>query len=346
VFHLFFLSIRGQWEAIEMSMSATSKRDPQRLFLCAGRPSRRRAAGTSSQARSLAAVLLAAVSLTAAGATQPVSAGDYNTIDPGVMRVAIEPYMPYTDLHDGKLVGLDSDILAAVAQKLGLKLEAKVTDFTGMLASVQARRADITIGGIAWSVSRQKVGLFTDPPYYSPPAIAVHGNANYPDVASMEGRTLGTVTGYVWVKAIQEVPGATARTYPNANGVFQDLAAGRIDIGFLDPLLIIYEQQQRPNMPFKIEYFKPPTGTELAKHPDFQYFEPYMTAFYVPKEEPKLEQAVSEQIDVMYRNGELARLITKWGGDPKEFLIPSSELATQRRGVDRPQDWNPPSISP
>jgi polar amino acid transport system substrate-binding protein len=57
--------------------------------------------------------------------------------------------MPYTALKDGKLVGLDSDILAAIASKLGLKMEVSVTDFPGMLAAVQSQRADITIGGIA-----------------------------------------------------------------------------------------------------------------------------------------------------------------------------------------------------
>jgi polar amino acid transport system substrate-binding protein len=327
-----------------MSMSATSRRDPQQLFPGAGRTSKRRAASKGRHAGSLTAALLAMASLATGGTAWGASPSDYNTIDPGVMKVAIEPYMPYTAFDNSKLVGLDSDILEAVAQKLGLKLEPKITDFTGMLASVQARRVDISIGGIAWSVARQKVGLFTDPPYYSPPAIAVHGKANYPDIASLEEKTLGTVTGYVWVKGIQEVPGATARTYPNANGVFQDLAAGRIDVGFLDPLLIIYEQHERPNMPFRIEYLRPPSSAELAQHPDFKYFEPYMTAFYLPKEEPKLEQAVSEQIDAMYKSGELAKLIAKWGGDPKEFLIPSPDMAAQRRGVDRPQDWNPPTI--
>src|SRR5437762_10762277 len=73
------------------------------------------------------------------------------TLKPGVMQVTIEPYMPYTAMKDEKLVGLDSDILAAVADRLGLKMEVSVTDFPGMLASVQSRRADITIGGIAWS---------------------------------------------------------------------------------------------------------------------------------------------------------------------------------------------------
>jgi polar amino acid transport system substrate-binding protein len=225
-------------------------------------------------------------------------------------------------------------------------MEVNVTDFPGMLASVQSRRADITIGGIAWSDARQKVGLFTDPPYYSPPAMAVAGTGNYPDVKSLEGKDLGTVTGYVWAKSIAQVPNATPHTYPSADSVFQDLASGRLSVGFLDPLLIIYQQKERPDMKFRVEYLTPPTADEVKAHPDYQYFQPYMTGFYLPKEAPKLAKAVSDQIDAMYKDGSLSALITKWGGDPKQFLVSSPEMAAQRRGVDRPADWSPPSISP
>jgi len=273
-------------------------------------------------------------------------ADNLETLKPGVLQVAIEPYMPYTELKDGKLVGLDSDILVAIADKLGLKLEVNVTDFPGMLAAVQSQRADITIGGIAWSDARRKVGLFTDPPYYSPPAMAVHGAADYPDVASLEGKALGTVTGYVWAKSIKEVPKSSPHTYPTADSVFEDLSSGRLDVGFLDPLLIIYQQHQRPDMKFKVEYLNPPTAEQVAAHPDYTYFQPYMTGFYLPKQAPKLAQAVSDQIDAMYKDGSLAALVTKWGGDPKQFLIPSPSMAAERRGVDRPDTWSPPSIAP
>ncbi|NTF43372.1 transporter substrate-binding domain-containing protein [Rhizobium rhizogenes] len=272
-------------------------------------------------------------------------AEDLETLKPGVLQVAIEAYMPYTALKDDKLVGLDSDILDAVAKKLGLKIETVVTDFPGMLAAVQSQRADITIGGIAWSDARQKAGLFTDPPYYSPPAMAVHGDASYPDVKSLEGKALGTVTGYVWAKSIAEVPKADARTYPTADSVFSDLSSGRLDVGFLDPLLIIYQQQQRPDMKFRVAYLDAPTAEQVAAHPDYKYFQPYMTGFYLPKQAPKLTQAISDQIDAMYKDGSLAALVTKWGGDPKQFLVPSPDMAAQRRGVDRPQTWSPPSIA-
>lgn len=272
-------------------------------------------------------------------------AQDLETLKPGVLQVVIQPYMPYTALKDEQQVGLDSDILGAIAQKLGLKIETTVTDFPGMLAAVQSQRADITIGGIAWSDARQKVGLFTDPPYYSPPAMAVHGEAAYPDVQSLEGKALGTVTGYVWAKSIAEVPKADAHTYPAADSVFSDLSSGRIDVGFLDPLLIIYQQQQRPDMKFRVAYLKAPTAEQVAAHPDYKYFQPYMTGFYLPKQAPKLAQAISDQIGAMYKDGSLAALVTKWGGDPKQFLIPSPDMAAQRRGIDRPQTWSPPSIA-
>ncbi|MEU1165011.1 transporter substrate-binding domain-containing protein [Streptomyces sp. NPDC005921] len=73
------------------------------------------------------------------------------TLTPGVIKVAVEPYAPYTTVKGGKIVGLDGDILAYAAKKLGLEIKPQVTDFAGMLAGVQSRRVDITIGGVAWS---------------------------------------------------------------------------------------------------------------------------------------------------------------------------------------------------
>jgi len=271
-------------------------------------------------------------------------ASSYDTLTPGVMKVAVEPYMPYTAVTGGKLVGLDSEILQAVAKKLNLRIETQMTDFNGMLGGVQSRRADISIGGIAWTKERQQVGLFTDPPYYSPPAMAVHGDKTYRTVDDLKGLRLGTVTGYVWVKSIKAVDGAKLQSYPDANGVFGDLAAGRLDVGFLDPLLIIYNQKQRPDLHFVTQYLTPPSDADVQQKPDLQYFRPYMTSFYVPKQSPKLEKAVSAEIDRMYADGRMTALIKKYGGDPDQFLKPSPSMAGDRRGVDRPADWNPPSI--
>jgi polar amino acid transport system substrate-binding protein len=272
------------------------------------------------------------------------TAADLDTIEPGVLKVAVQPYAPYTSAVGDKLTGLDSDILTAVAKKLGLKIQPEVTDFAGMLASVQSRRVDITIGGVAWTADRQKQGLFTDPPYYSPPAMAVRSGETYRTVDDFRGLDLGTVEGYVWVKSIQAVPGAKLHAYPDGNGVFDDLAAGRIKVGFLDSLLIIAAQKERPELKIQTEYLTPPTDAEVKAQPAYAYFRPYMTSFYLPKQSPRLEKAISDEIRKMYANGELTKLIEKYGGQPDEFLKPSKDMAASRRGVDRPADWQPPSL--
>jgi ABC-type amino acid transport substrate-binding protein len=280
----------------------------------------------------------------AGGSSSAAASASLGTIHPGVLSVAIESYMPYTGLQGGQLIGLDGDIINTIARKLHLTVQPVMTDFTGMLGDVQSRRVDITVGGVAWSAARQQAGLFTDPPYYSPPAMGVQSGKDYKTVTELQGKNLGTVTGYVWVNSIKSVPGATLHAYPNANGVFDDLSAGRIDVGFLDPLLIIYYQKQRPDQHVQAQYLTPPTDQQVKQYPAYQYFRPYMTGFYLPKQESKLEAAVSAQIDQMYADGEMAALIKKWGGDPSQFLKPSPWMAALRRDVDRPSNWTPPSL--
>jgi ABC-type amino acid transport substrate-binding protein len=300
-------------------------------------------------AATVGAIVAAALLAAGCGSSGSSSGGSgktaqrYDTIKPGVIKVAVESYMPYTALRAGKLVGLDSDIIDSIAKKLDLKVEPQLTDFNGMLGGVQSRRVDITVGGVAWSKERQQQGLFTDPPYYSPPAMGVQSGKKYSTIDTLQGKRLGTVTGYVWVKSIKAVPGAKLSAYPNANGVFDDLGSGRLDVGFLDPLILIYQQKQRPDQKIATEYLTPPDDQQVKQHPDYEFFRPYMTSFYLPKQEPKLEKAISTQIRAMYASGEMAKLIKKWGGDPPKFLTPSPWMAAMRRGVDRPANWQPPT---
>jgi polar amino acid transport system substrate-binding protein len=298
----------------------------------------------------LVGAVLAALVLAVAGCGSDDGGGSpakgtaqLDTIDQGKLKVAIESYMPYTGLHGGKIEGLDGDIINAVADKLGLEVQPQMTDFNGMLGGVQSHRVDITVGGVAWSKERQEQGLFTDPPYYSPPAMGVHSGKTYSTVDDLQGLRLGTVTGYVWVKSIKAIPDAKLGAYPNANGVFDDLGSGRLDVGFLDPLLIINQQKARPDLKIATQYLTPPSDAQVKEHPEYEFLRPYMTSFYIPKQEPKLEKAISEQIRAMYASGEMAKLIAKWGGDPKLFLTPSPWMAAMRDGVDRPSGWTPPS---
>jgi len=278
------------------------------------------------------------------GSTSGADAGNLGTITPGTITVAIEPYMPYTAQQNGQLIGLDSDIFNYIAQQLHQKVNVTVTNFAGMLSGVQTRRVDVAIGGIAWSKSRAEVGLFTDPPYYSPVALAEKKGVHVTTISGLQGHAVGTVTGYIFVNAIRQIPGATLHAYQDTPSAFTDLADGRVDALVIDTLLVIYQAKQSAGSGLTSDYLAPPTADQLAAHPGYSAFEPYMTGFYIPKQEPRLVTAMNGVLRQMYANGELVRLMKKWGASPDLFLKPSAGMAADRRAADRPAIWTPPTI--
>jgi polar amino acid transport system substrate-binding protein len=292
--------------------------------------------------------------LSGCGKTDPAGAGaapsgcspaGVDTVDAGKLTVGVFAYLPYIGVTGGKLDGLDGEILTEAATNLCLTVVPRETDWDGVLGNVQSHRVDLGIGGIGWGKERAQKGLFTDPVYYSPPAIAVVGDAKYATADDFKGKTVGTISGYLWEKAIKATAGiAAAKTYPDAVAMFSDLNTGRLDIGFIDPLLIPYEAKKNPGSKFKISYFAEPTDAQVAAKPDLVNYRQLQISFYLAKEAPKLRDALNAEIRKMYQNGKLSELIKKYGGDPAQFLKPAAYQATLRAGVDRDANWAPPSI--
>ena len=333
-----------------MEWSGSQPSTPTSTGCCRRRPRER---VTTSWPRRALGVACAAIALTA-GATAFGSAGaaarpraaydPLGTITPGMISVAVEPYMPYTGMKNGKLIGMDSEIFDYIARQLHQRIRVVVTNFAGMLSDVQTRRVDVSIGGIAWSASRAKVGLFTDPPYYSPVALAERKGEDITTVGQMSGNSIGTITGYIFVKALQSLPGVTMRLYQDTATAYQDLADGRVNALVIDTLLNAYEATTNPSLHLVNRYLVLPTPAQLKAHPGLVEFEPYMTGFYVPKQEPKLVAAMDTVIRRMYANGVMAKILTRWGANPQKFLKPYPGMAQQRHAVDRPKSWTPPSI--
>jgi len=287
--------------------------------------------------------LIAACSNSSAATGAGGHVTNLGTLTPGTITVAIEPYMPYTAQQNGKLIGLDSDIFNYIAKQLHQHVNVVVTNFAGMLSDVQTHRVDISIGGIAWSAARAKVGLFTDPPYYSPVALAEEHGQHITTIAGLQGKSVGTVTGYIFENAIRQIPGATLHAYQDAPSAFTDLADGRVNALVIDTLLVIYQAKLDSSSGITSDYLAPPTAAELKAHPGYSAFEPYMTGFYVPKQEPKLVAAMDKVIRQMYANGVMAKYLVKWGAKPSLFLKPSPGMAQQRHAADRLTSWTPPS---
>jgi len=175
-------------------------------------------------------------------------------------------------------------------------------------------------------------------------ALAEKQGEHITTIAGLQGRSVGTVTGYIFVNAIRQIPGAALHAYQDAPTAFTDLQAGRVNALVIDTLLVIYQAKQDAGAGLTSDYLTPPSAAQVQAHPGYAAFEPYMTGFYVPKQESRLVNAMNQVIRQMYANGELIKLLTKWGASPDLFLKPAPGMAQQRQAVDRPAGWTPPSI--
>ena len=75
-------------------------------------------------------------------------------------NAAFPPYETI-DTNSGNIVGIDVDIMQAVCDKLGMKLEIKDMKFEEILPAVQSGRADVGVAGITVDEDRLKVVDFT-----------------------------------------------------------------------------------------------------------------------------------------------------------------------------------------
>jgi polar amino acid transport system substrate-binding protein len=292
----------------------------------------------------VAALLVTAAGCGGGGENTGGAKGGGNTGEAGrTVRVAITPTMPYIGLTGAKLTGLDGELFLKAADKLGVKVQVTTVDFPALLAGVQAHRFDVGIGNISWRNERAKVGLFTDPPYYSPTVLAERPGLNVNAVDGLAGRKLGTVQNFVYIPALKKVPHSSLQTYPTYQACLEDLNLGRIDIAFLDALTVVFTKTKATQLKYDAVALTPPTDAQIKAQPEYDVFMPTMSGWYLSKSERALTDQLTQVIRGFYQDGTASQVIKKWGGDPANMLKPLPAFTTQRTAVDRPGTWTPPS---
>ncbi len=294
------------------------------------------------------ASLLVGLAAACGGSTPSKSesgAQDLGTMTPGVITVAIRGDLPYAAMADGRLTGIDGDIMRSVAKELGQRISTETMDFSGQLGAVGSGRVDVAIGSIGWQPERAEAGIFTDPTYYAGATVITPIDSSLNTLEELEGKAIGTVTGYAWVPAIKAIPSATLHTYETADAVYADVGSKRIDAAFVDALQDIYTSQTNKDLGIQTESLKVATS-ELSANPAYSVFGKIQLAFYLPPDRTELESALTDEIRKMYQSGELAKILQDWGvEDPNDFLTPGPDAAEARIGVDREDGWTPPSAS-
>ena len=81
----------------------------------------------------------------------------------GTLKMATNAeFPPYELKKDGKIVGIDADIMQAVADKLGMTLEIEDIAFDSLIPELQSKKADVVAAGMTVTEDRKKNVLFSD----------------------------------------------------------------------------------------------------------------------------------------------------------------------------------------
>lgn len=224
------------------------------------------------------------------------------TITKGTLKIGMEgTYPPFTFKDEkGTLTGFDVDIAKAVAAKMGLKAEFVLTEWSGILAGLQANKYDVIVNQVGPSEERKKTIAFSAPYAYSSAQIIVKksGKFNPKTLNDLKGKRVGVGLGSNYEKELRAVKGINVVTYSGAPEYLADLAAGRIDAAYNDRLLVGYLIKQQ-GLPVR------GAGVIGASEP---------VAIAIKKTNPSLKTAVDKALAQIKADGTYAKISKKWFG--------------------------------
>lgn len=217
----------------------------------------------------------------------------------GTLKVALEgTYPPFNFKENNQLAGFEVELANALAAKLGVKAEFATSEWSAILAGLQAGKYDVVINQVGITDKRRETFDFSEPYTISSPQLIVRKNEQrvFKSLDDLKGKKLGLGQGTNYADIARKVGGIDIKTYPGAQEYLQDLALGRIDAALNDSLLIPYIVKQ----------------TKLPLQPGAPVGELEKSGIPFAKNNPKFKAAIDKALADLQADGSFARISHKW----------------------------------
>ena len=205
---------------------------------------------------------------------------------------------PYEFIQDGKIVGLDVEIIEALGAALGKKVIIKNLDFPGLFPALSSKNIDCVISAISVTEARKEHFDFTDVYASSPMSMIVRDADGFKTIDDLNGKTIGVQLGTTWEieakKIAESHPGTIIRSLSNNLVLIEELKSGSVDAVLLEKMQVA-------------EFIKNNSG--------LSFFDPagLSSNFAIVLNKgsdllPKLNSAIGE----LQKNGKLETIINRW----------------------------------
>lgn len=136
----------------------------------------------------------------------------------------------YTDAS-GNFVGIDVDIVAAIAEDQGFDYEMKSLGWDGAIAACQSGQADGMIAGASITEDRKASGwIFSDGYYNATQTLTVAENSDITGFADLEGKTVAVKTatqGAAYAESLKDEYGFQITYFEDSPTMYQAVLGGQ-----------------------------------------------------------------------------------------------------------------------
>ena len=177
---------------------------------------------------------------------------------------AFKPF-EYRDSND-EFVGIDMDILAAIAEDQGFKYELQILGWDASIAACQAGQADGMMAGASITDYRKKAGwIFSDGYYDANQCMAVAADADIGGFEDIRGKSVAVKTGTMsaeYAESLKKKYGYTIVTFEDSPTMYQAVIVGQV-AACIDDTPIMAANIKDGDLPIKL---LPETGNDPAAY--------------------------------------------------------------------------------
>lgn len=222
-----------------------------------------------------------------------------------VLRVASNPTWPPMEFLDEnkQIIGYDRDIINAIAEEAGFKVEMRNTAWDGIFASLESGQSDIIGSCVTITEPRKKNYLFSDPYYEVRQALVVAKGSSISKPEDLKGKTIGVQIGTTAVEALRKMgKDFTVKTYDEVGLVFEDMRNGRLDAVMCDDPVARYYASRK-------------AGYENLMEVAFLTDDVEYIGFVFRKDDTELQARVNKGLAGIRENGKEKAIRNKWLGE-------------------------------
>ncbi len=153
----------------------------------------------------------------------------------------------YLDTATNKYVGVDMDIVAAIAEDQGFSYTMNNVGFDAACGNVQSGQADAMIAGMTIRADREEIYDFSEPYFNDGQIMCVAKDSTFASLADLKGTVVAAKTGTMgadYAEANKEQYGYTIQYYEDSPTMYQAIVNGINSACFEDYSVISYSIEQ------------------------------------------------------------------------------------------------------